>query len=30
VTLRSRLQRAIADEAFETAAALRDEIRGLE
>jgi protein arginine kinase activator len=29
-TLRSRLQRAIADEAFETAAALRDEIRGLE
>ena len=29
-TLRERLQRAIADEAFETAAALRDEIRGLE
>jgi len=28
--LRERLRRAVADEAFETAAALRDEIRGLE
>jgi len=28
--LRSKLQRAVADEAFESAATLRDEIRGLE
>lgn len=28
--LRDRLKRAVADEAFETAASLRDEIRGLE
>lgn len=28
--LRERLQRAVADEAFETAASLRDQIRGLE
>lgn len=29
-TLREKLQRAVADEAFETAATLRDQIRGLE
>jgi protein-arginine kinase activator protein McsA len=28
--LRVRLQKAVADEAFEAAATLRDEIRGLE